>query len=104
MSRTNHASKGPGYEYWASRLHRHGETPGRYTKVATHKKERRVARHQLYRDQIRCELPAEPYGAQFLHDPDPETFLADWEAYEDDWGWMDDLCWDLTAARQEQLR
>jgi hypothetical protein len=40
-----------GKEYWASRLHRWGETMGRYTKRLTHKKERRenkkVARKAL---------------------------------------------------------
>jgi hypothetical protein len=27
-------------EYWKSRLHRHGEQPGRFTKKRTHRKER----------------------------------------------------------------
>jgi hypothetical protein len=31
-------------EYWASRLHRHGERLGRFTKTQTHRKERRAAR------------------------------------------------------------
>jgi hypothetical protein len=31
-------------EYWASRLHKHGETPGRYTKTLTHRLERRGKR------------------------------------------------------------
>jgi len=44
VSRTNHNTKGPGYEYWASRLYCHGETPGRWTKVQTHRKERRAGR------------------------------------------------------------
>jgi hypothetical protein len=44
MSRTLKGSKGPGYEYWKSRLHRWGERPGRYTKVRTHRKERRQSR------------------------------------------------------------
>jgi hypothetical protein len=42
VSRTNKGQKGPGYEYWASRLHRHGEVPGRITKRLTAKKERRA--------------------------------------------------------------
>lgn len=42
MSRTKHGRKRPGTEYWKSRLHRHGETPGRATKTATHRYERRV--------------------------------------------------------------
>ena len=33
-----------GLEYWASRLHKYGEDPGRYTKTLTHKKERRVSK------------------------------------------------------------
>ncbi len=36
-----------GLEYWKSRLHRFGEDPGRYTKVRTHRKERRVGRRIL---------------------------------------------------------
>lgn len=31
-----------GKEYWASRLHRYGEQPGRATKVLTHRHERRA--------------------------------------------------------------
>jgi len=38
-------------EYWKSRLHRWGETMGRYTKHLTHKKERRdnkkIAQHEF---------------------------------------------------------
>jgi len=30
-----------GKEYWKSRLHRYGEVLGRYTKIRTHRKERR---------------------------------------------------------------
>lgn len=41
MSRTTKSTKGPGAEYWQSRLHRHGEIPGRETKTLTHRKERR---------------------------------------------------------------
>lgn len=33
-----------GKEYWKSRLHTHGETPGRVTKRLTHRKERREGR------------------------------------------------------------
>lgn len=51
MSRTNHrerkAKVGCDKEYWKSRLHRHGETPGRYTKKLTHKKERRHGRQVI---------------------------------------------------------
>lgn len=32
----------PGKEYWKSRLHKHGEALGRYTKKLTHRKERRA--------------------------------------------------------------
>lgn len=38
--RRGHAGK----EYWKSRLHRGGETLGRYTKQQTHRKERREGR------------------------------------------------------------
>lgn len=44
MSRTNKGSKGPGHEYWASRLDKGGEAPGRETKRLTHRKERRAKR------------------------------------------------------------
>lgn len=38
----NAARKGhPGREYWASRLHKGGEAPGKVTKKLTHRKERR---------------------------------------------------------------
>jgi hypothetical protein len=39
-----------GREYWSSRLHRHGEIPGRYTKVITHRKERREAKAAILVD------------------------------------------------------
>jgi hypothetical protein len=35
-----------GREYWSSRLHRHGEEPGRYTKRLTHRKERRQGKQE----------------------------------------------------------
>lgn len=41
MSRTYRGEKGPGHEYWKSRLCPGGETPGRWTKRQTHRKERR---------------------------------------------------------------
>ncbi len=50
MSRTHHKSKGPGFEYWASRLHPYGEEPGRWTKTQTHRKERRDAKEQIKAD------------------------------------------------------
>ncbi len=31
-------------EYWKSRLHRYGEIIGKYTKILTHRKERRVSK------------------------------------------------------------
>lgn len=43
MSRTNKGTPGPGKEYWKSRLHKHGEVPGPYTKKRTHKAERQKA-------------------------------------------------------------
>ena len=49
MSRTHKGTRPPGYEYWASRLHRHGEAPGRYTKTLTHRYERRQVRESLRR-------------------------------------------------------
>jgi hypothetical protein len=48
MSRTKKGSKGPGYEYWKSRL---GgiEDPGAVTKKLTHKKERNRSRENVRR-------------------------------------------------------
>ena len=37
-----------GKEYWKSRLHRFGETPGKYTKYLTHKKERRESKQLIH--------------------------------------------------------
>ena len=52
MSRTRHkerdAKRGFGKEYWKSRLHKHGESLGRFTKSLTHRKERRLG-HELER-------------------------------------------------------
>ena len=50
MSRTNHkqrAERRGNKEYWKSRLHKNGEEPGRFTKLATHKLERRLARAEI---------------------------------------------------------
>ena len=51
MSRTNHKARaerrGAGKEYWASRLHTDGEEPGRYTKLLTHRLERRRASMEI---------------------------------------------------------
>lgn len=41
MSKTIRGEKGAGYEYWKSRLHRHGEIPSKLTKKRTHRKERK---------------------------------------------------------------
>jgi hypothetical protein len=49
MSRTIHGSKGPGYEYWASRWRRYGEQPGRFTKTKTHRFERRHGKEDIRR-------------------------------------------------------
>jgi len=37
-----------GKEYWKSRLHPQGEAPGKFTKLLTHKKERRTAKQFLH--------------------------------------------------------
>ncbi len=52
MSRSDHGRKGSNRgdqrrEYWASRLHRGGEAPGRFTKTLTHRKERRIGKQQI---------------------------------------------------------
>ncbi|HUV63533.1 MAG TPA: hypothetical protein VMW24_06510 [Sedimentisphaerales bacterium] len=51
MSRTNHKQRaerrGAGKEYWASRLQRGGEESGRYTKLLTHRLERRRASMEI---------------------------------------------------------
>lgn len=52
MSRTRRESKGPGYEFWASRLakYRFWELPGALTKLITHRRERRRGARELRRD------------------------------------------------------
>jgi hypothetical protein len=47
MSRSVKGAKGPGYEYWGSRLPKHGMCPGRYTKKRTHRHERRQGKAQV---------------------------------------------------------
>jgi hypothetical protein len=42
-----------GKEYWKSRLHSHGETPGKVTKKMTHKKERRKNKSEVEEEKIR---------------------------------------------------
>jgi hypothetical protein len=37
-----------GMEYWKSRLHRGGETRGRFTKRLTHRLERRAAKDETF--------------------------------------------------------
>lgn len=37
-----------GKEYWKSRLHKHGEPLGKFTKVKTHRKERRQSKTETY--------------------------------------------------------
>jgi len=50
MSRTRHKEKqdkvGFGKEYWKSRLTSGGEPLGKYTKIRTHRKERREGKQQ----------------------------------------------------------
>lgn len=47
MSDTKRGGKGPGFEYWKSRLHRWGEVPGKITKKLTHRKERREGKRKI---------------------------------------------------------
>ena len=47
MSRTQKGGKGPGFEYWKSRLHKLGEIPGKLTKKLTHRKERREGKRKI---------------------------------------------------------
>ena len=47
MSRTNKNQKGPGFEFWKSRLSHHGDTPCNDIKRITNRQERRVAKQQL---------------------------------------------------------
>jgi len=45
MSRSKRGAKGPGYEYWTARPgNKQGGQPGKATKKATHKAERRLAK------------------------------------------------------------
>lgn len=50
MSRSFKATPAPGKEYWKSRLHRHGEVPGRATKRRTHRRERAELERLLRRE------------------------------------------------------
>jgi hypothetical protein len=52
MSRTNRGNRGADKEYWKSRLHEGGETPGPATKKLTHRKERRRNR-KICREALR---------------------------------------------------
>lgn len=50
MSRTNHNSKGCGYEYWSRRAfgpHKEFSRPGRFTKTLTHRYERRKGKQEV---------------------------------------------------------
>lgn len=52
MARTKKGSKGVGYEYWGKRplARNHGASPGRLTKTATHRAERREADELLRKE------------------------------------------------------
>lgn len=79
MSRTYHKSKGPGFEYWASRLHPGGEDPGRWTKTQTHRKERRDAK-----EQIKAEVLADT-DSHMADLAEANAFLDEFYRDEDDW-------------------
>lgn len=49
MSHSIKGSKGPGFEYWGKRPIKAGTSPGKPTKVLTHKLERRRAERELRR-------------------------------------------------------
>tara|TARA_R110002126_G_scaffold98259_3_gene228587 strand:- start:2615 stop:2785 length:171 start_codon:yes stop_codon:yes gene_type:complete len=55
MSRTYHkeraSKRGIGKEYWKSRLHKHGEVTGRFTKKLTHRKERRAGKAEEIKEE-----------------------------------------------------
>lgn len=81
MSRTYHKSQGPGFEYWASRLHSGGEEPGRWTKTQTHRKERRDAREQIEAEVL---AEADSIAADLA---EADAFLDEIYIDEDDWAW-----------------
>lgn len=60
MARGENAEKNghAGREYWKSRLTRHGDMPGRYTKQSTAKKERRESRRVEWIDNSSINLEA----------------------------------------------
>ena len=60
MSRTRHGSKAPGHEYWSRRPGPRMATPGRYSKMLTHRAER-IADHAAERD-----LPPRRAGKRVL--------------------------------------
>lgn len=97
MSRTNKGKKGPGYEYWASRLHFGGELPGKFTKNLTHRKERRNNKQQALEelndygndkmtDAKKVELWDRMYALWVDHkyDNNPTDFLVELQAIIDE--------------------
>lgn len=71
-----------GKEYWASRLHRYGEQPGRETKLLTHRHERRVGDRETQQlaveaenEALFSELGGEPLALRYLiEDPWDDVF------------------------------
>ena len=55
MSRSIKGKKGIGYEYWSKRplSNKHGASPGKETKVTTHKLERRVEKKKAIKEQTK---------------------------------------------------
>lgn len=47
MSHSIKGSKGPGFEYWGKRPFKGSLSPGKKTKVLTHKLERRCAEREI---------------------------------------------------------
>lgn len=76
MSRTVKQTPPPGKAFWKSRLHRHGEQPGKFTKIRTHRKER-----QLGKSIERIEIQA-------ANDELDDLFYNQCDDWCDDW-WSD---------------
>jgi hypothetical protein len=51
MGKTFHGTKSPGHEYWSARPG-NPRTPGKYNKKLTHKKERRIASREVFKEAL----------------------------------------------------
>lgn len=63
MSRTQHGSKGPGYEYWSRRFP-YPLSPGRFAKALTVRRERRLGKQAVAKDSAALAVDSDPVGGR----------------------------------------